>query len=49
MEKIEKSSNTRQTSLQDAIIDVFIAKEAMSFLGTDASSYSELIETLIKC
>jgi len=37
------NNNFRQTSLEDAVIDVFIAARSEHFMGTEYSSYSQLI------
>lgn len=45
---IGKTKKLRKTSLEDAVIDVYIARHAKVFLGTQNSSYSDLIELLTK-
>jgi hypothetical protein len=44
--KIKEGNNLRKTSLEDAVIDIFIAARIKNFKGSKHSSYSELIEVL---
>lgn len=43
---IKPSKNQRQTSLEDAAIDLLMCVKSLSFLGTAYSSYSDLIKLL---
>ena len=45
---IQNNNNLRQTSLSDAIIDIFTCSHAKYFLGSGSSSFSTTIKTLIK-
>jgi len=40
------SNNQRQTSLEDAVVDLFVCVKSKNFLGTEYSSYSDLIKLL---
>lgn len=42
--KIEKTDKLRQTTLEDAVIDILIAAVSTKFIGSGYSSYSHLIE-----
>ena len=44
--EISRSPNKRQTSLVDAVIDLFMCVKSKKFLGTNYSSYSDLIKLL---
>ena len=43
---IKDSTNLRQTSLQHAVIDIFIAVHADAFKGTNYSSFSDTIDRI---
>lgn len=43
---IQSSKHQRQTSLEDAVIDLFMCIKSLNFLGTTYSSYSDLIKLL---
>jgi len=43
---IIKSNNLRQTSLEDAVIDMFVCSKSIDFLGTHGSSFSDTINYL---
>lgn len=45
---IEKSNETRQTSLKDAIVDIFACVDGEEFQGTYYSSFSDIIYVLKK-
>ena len=40
---IEPNNNRRQTSVQDAVVDLFVCVDAKYFLGTFGSSFSDTI------
>jgi hypothetical protein len=42
--RITPNNNLRQTSLEDAVIDIFIASKSKKFKGSGWSSFSHLIE-----
>ena len=44
--KIEPSTNLRQTSLQDAVVDMYVCAGAKYFLGSVKSSFSDTITYL---
>lgn len=41
-----QSNSKRQTSLQDSVIDIVVCANATNFLGTEGSSFSEMIVSL---
>jgi len=43
---IESTKRIRQTSLEDAVVDLFMCIRSLNFLGTNYSSYSDLIKLL---
>ena len=43
---IQSTKNIRQTSLRDAVIDLFMCVKSDQFIGTAYSSYSDLIKLL---
>ena len=43
---IRESKEKRQTSLEDAIIDLYVCVKARNFKGTNSSSFTELIDIL---
>ena len=46
IKKIVPSNELRQTSLQDAVVDIYICAGANYFLGSNGSSFSDLINNL---
>lgn len=46
LKEIVPSHNHRQTSVQDAVVDIFICKDAAYFMGTHGSSFSDTINQL---
>jgi len=48
MKKIIPSDKLRQTSIQDALIDIYTCAEAEYFMGSIGSSFSDLINELRK-
>jgi len=47
-QKIENNDNFRQTSLEDAVIDMFVCANAKYFLGSNQSSFTDTINNLRK-
>jgi len=48
IKKIVPSSNLRQTSVQDALTDIYVCVGAKHFMGSSGSSFTDLIEYLRK-
>jgi hypothetical protein len=47
-QKIENNNNFRQTSLEEAVIDMFVCTDAKYFLGSNKSSFTDTINNLRK-
>ena len=47
-QKIENNDNFRQTSLEDAVIDMFVCAGAKNFMGSNKSSFTDTINNLRK-
>ena len=46
MKKIIPSDNLRQTSVQDAVVDIYICAGAKYFMGSIGSSFTDIINYL---